>query len=128
MQAGTLDQRAFEPEAYLDPAMRPLMDRISVRVNPAFDADFPREVRLEVLARAKSGETYRVEIRNPRGHAENPMTSDEVDEKYLGLVEPRLGDRATLSLKALRGLPDCSDVSGILDAHVVEATAPVSAG
>ncbi|HEV3080838.1 MAG TPA: MmgE/PrpD family protein, partial [Gemmataceae bacterium] len=49
----------------------------------------------------KDGRQLVREVEFPRGHARNPMTDGEVEQKFRTLVEPRYGkDRAMQLLKA----------------------------
>jgi 2-methylcitrate dehydratase len=42
LRHGLIDHNAFVPESYLDPSIRPLMNRVTVRVIDEFEKDFPR--------------------------------------------------------------------------------------
>lgn len=88
---GALDQRAFAPAGYRDPALRPLMSRIRVRVDDRIEAEFPDRVVLRLTARTGAGATVPVEVVNPAGHADNPLTGAQLREKFDALAAPMLG-------------------------------------
>jgi hypothetical protein len=55
----------------------------------------------------------------PRGNPENAVSTQVLEEKFLGLVGPRYGDRfARGALAAARSLGDCADVGTVFAAHL----------
>jgi 2-methylcitrate dehydratase len=91
MRHGTVDESAFAEPAYTDPALRPLMDRIEVRVAPDLAAAYPADVGVRLTATATGGATHRVAVTNPPGHEKNPMSRAQVEEKFHRLVAPHTG-------------------------------------
>ena len=77
LRHGVIDHHAFVPEAYFDPSIRPLMNRVTVRVIEEFEKDFPRKVHMRVTAKDKSGKSYQSYVVNPLGHEDNPVSSGE---------------------------------------------------
>lgn len=95
MRHGTLDEAAFAETSYLDPALRPLMAKVTVRVAPDLEALYPDDVGVRLTATATGGSTHRVAVTNPPGHEKNPMSRPQVEEKFHRLVGPHTGaDRA----------------------------------
>jgi 2-methylcitrate dehydratase len=94
LEHGRIDQRAFEPGAYRDPAMLQSMGRISVAVDDEAKAAFPDHPTWRVQAVAGGGERIDVEVVNAAGHPDNPMTDQQVRDKFRGLAEPVTGGRA----------------------------------
>ena len=96
---GSVRLAAFENRRLADPATRALMERISVRVDPALDATFPRQraARVAITARGR-----REELVQPtrKGDPDLPLTDRDLDDKFLELASPVLGDRAARSLLA----------------------------
>jgi 2-methylcitrate dehydratase len=100
MQAGALEVSAFEPEEFLDPGVRTLMTKVRVHVDDELEARFPDEIVMRATARTTSGAEHSTEIVNPRGHEANPVTTDEVTEKFRRLVEPVYGAERTAMIGA----------------------------
>ena len=90
---GRLTLEEFADEAWLSTEVITMMDRIQLVVDTERDRDFVDNgvfgVRLE--ARTKDGRTESVEIRQPTGHPDNPMTDQQILDKMTwltsGLVE-----------------------------------------
>src|SRR5690606_1536171 len=87
------DASAFTPDAYGDPQIRPLMRRITIRRDDELDALFPESPTLRLVATTRSGERIPVQIRNPAGHPDTPLTEAQVRSKFTALAEPLLGER-----------------------------------
>lgn len=120
-QSNELNVDAFEPAAFLEEAVRPLMQKISVSVDDEIEERFAEDVIVRVTAKHKSGEEHFVEIINPRGHDKNPMTDDEVDEKFVRLVEPLCGGpTAKKALSWWRELAQADRVSSGIDLLALE--------
>jgi 2-methylcitrate dehydratase len=79
---GTISPRTFHQERILDPALRPLMARITVTENPELTGRFPEvmESRFELIT--KSGERLTTQAQYPKGHVRNPMSDADVDAKF----------------------------------------------
>ena len=123
LRHGIIDQRAFLPESYLDPSVRPFMDRVTVRINDEFEKDFPRIVRMRVTATDRAGTSHQVYIVNPLGHEDNPVSAAELAAKVMRLCEPRLGEaRAASALKQWQNIDALTDVKPAFDAIVIGGT------
>jgi 2-methylcitrate dehydratase len=86
---GEIDVRkSFTPERIADPALRPIMKRISASEDPAFTAGFrppgkgiAGEPRMRLIVTADDGATFVEEVGYHRGHALNPMSRADIDAK-----------------------------------------------
>jgi 2-methylcitrate dehydratase len=109
----SLDQ--FTTERIADPALRALMERIAVVRNAELTQGYPEGIpnRLEVTLR--SGEQLTHQVTYPRGHARNPMTDAEVEEKFGRLAAPVLSrEQIDRCLKTLWRLEEIDDTGQVL--------------
>ena len=90
LRHGTIGHAAFEPEAFLDPTLRPEMQRIEIVADDSIDAVYPDTVRMRVVAADEDGRQHDIEIINPLGHDKNPMTSEDIEAKFSRLASPLL--------------------------------------
>ena len=114
---GRIDQQSCAPERVTDPALRPLMNKITIRERQEFTDRFPREINSRILVRLRNGAEHVRETSYPRGHRHNPITDAEIDEKFDRMVTDRpLADRAICSRlrDQLWGLDDVEDVGDVL--------------
>src|SRR5207247_8026965 len=79
LRQGRVTPASFEPERYLDPSLRPLMNRIRVAEHPEFTRRFPQELVSEIEVVTRSGQRLTERAEYPKGHVRNPMTDDDVD-------------------------------------------------
>jgi 2-methylcitrate dehydratase PrpD len=77
---GRLGLKELEPAAFTDPAALALMQRVSYAVDEA--STFPRHYTGEVRVTFDDGRTLSHREPINRGHAERPLSNDEVREKY----------------------------------------------
>jgi 2-methylcitrate dehydratase PrpD len=98
---GRLRLEAFQPARLADPAVRELMRRVEVRVDPAAEAAFPKRRSATVEIETTEGEVHEHRASTRKGDPENPLTDDEIADKYRELVEPELGREAAQSLLGL---------------------------
>lgn len=122
---GLIDEEAFAPASYLDPAIRPLMNRIKVTVDDEIEKEVQQgTVHVRLRATDNSGKSYEVNIVNPVGHEKNPFTQAEVGSKFKLLCGPKLGKRrATKALGLWRNIEAAADLKPAFDALIVKAPA-----
>jgi len=94
---GSVRLAAFEPARLDNAATKALMEKISLAVDPELDAQFPkrRAARVSIVAGGKSGE----HLQPTRiGDPEAPLSDAQLEEKYLELAAPVLGEAKARSL------------------------------
>ena len=92
------------------------MSKVSVRVDEELEAKFPDLIVMRATARATDGREHSVEIVNPRGHEDNPVTPGEVAAKFLRLAAPAYGEpRAREVLASWSAIADARRVSDAID-------------
>ena len=92
-----------------DPRLRAIADRLKVEVDPACAAAWPQAAMTRLTALLADGGERTVEVRHHRGHAKNPLTDQELEAKFLGLV-PRGKDL----LRRLWRLEEEGDLSALI--------------
>jgi len=82
----TLDEYTLE-HIHSDEA-RKLMGKISCVKDPELETEFPGKWPASVTLLTKDGKTYSTRIDFPKGDPENPLTWDELIDKFRNLVSP----------------------------------------
>lgn len=97
---GSVRLAAFEPARRDDPATRALMSRIEVSVDAELDATFPGQRAARVAIETTDG--YRGEFLQStrKGDPDMPLSDRELEEKFLELAGPVLGEAAARALVA----------------------------
>jgi len=117
LRDGRITPASFEPERYLDPSLRPVMNRIRVVESPEFTQRFPQELRSQIDVTTRSGQRFIERAEYPKGHARNPMTDADVESKFRDLAGDALGaQRASVALQTLWRLDEAPRASVVLDA------------
>lgn len=108
-------------ESLRDPAILAVAEQVRCIVDPELDRLGTVVAPLVLELRLTTGETHQVRVDYPRGHARNPMTLDEIAEKFrrcaryatrplaLGQVE-----QAIAALRRLDAVDDIRDVVRLL--------------
>jgi 2-methylcitrate dehydratase len=113
LRDGQFGVDAFDIDKVLDPDLRPLMNRIHIREEPTFTALFPREFKNRIAIELRTGDVLEKETSYPRGHAENPMDDEEINQKFdslLGTVESQSGETARVLRERMWDLEEVEDV------------------
>lgn len=119
---GVVDIAAFEPEAFLEPAARPLMDRISVVPDADIEARWPEDIGVTLEVTDRAGTVRRYACTNPPGHDKNPMGEAELRDKFLRLSTPVLGEaRAHDAFQTLWHVQKADSMGPVTAAAVIDA-------
>ena len=85
----TLD--TYQEWRYQDEKILNLLKRTKVVDDPRLKDLYPEKgIPNRVTVRLKNGEVMESQVAAPRGHALNPMSDDEINEKFFGLAEQLL--------------------------------------
>jgi 2-methylcitrate dehydratase len=92
---GTIGVAAFEEAAYRDAGIRPLMNKIRIRLDDEVIGMYPGVVAMKVRATTNDGRVIELFPRDPLGHTNNPMKDADVRAKFTENSEPVLGAEQT---------------------------------
>jgi 2-methylcitrate dehydratase len=112
---GQVGLEQFSEERIADPALRDLMSRITVARSAELTREYPEGIPNLLEVTTRSGQTHARKVTYPRGHARNPMSDAEVEEKFRRLAAPVLpGERLTRALDTLWHLEDVTDIGELM--------------
>jgi 2-methylcitrate dehydratase PrpD len=89
---GKIDLASFEEKFLLSHQVRQLMSKIQVKGEVELDRRFPQYWPGRVTLKLFDGRSWMHEVIIPKGEAGNPMSAEEIEEKFLSLAGPHLGD------------------------------------
>ena len=95
---GKIDLTSFDAKFLTSGAVRNLMAKVSVIASAALDRHFPKHWPGRVTVKSRGGEMFFEEIIIPKGEIGNPMGRNEVEEKFLSLAAPIIGDEKARSV------------------------------
>lgn len=99
--------------SFKDPVVRALANKVRIEDDPEADALMDKErgkvllTTVEVVTRKGS---FTTQVRYPKGSPENPITLDEVRQKFMDLAEPVLGNKARKLSQQIDALDDVQDM------------------
>jgi 2-methylcitrate dehydratase len=111
---GDLRVEHFTPEALRDPAVARILEHLRVYEDPECAAAWPQEVMTRIRITTSSGGVEEGAIRAYRGHATNPMSDQEIEEKVTTLAAGKLStvqlDRLFKAIWTLEEMPGVASV------------------
>jgi 2-methylcitrate dehydratase PrpD len=114
LMTGRVRTEAFRAEKLNDPALRALIGKVEVVLDPEIEAGFPKKRAARVEIELNSGETLEHYSPTRKGDPDNPLSDAELSDKFLELGEPVLGKPgATALLDALWRLETVTDVRAL---------------
>jgi 2-methylcitrate dehydratase len=81
----------FQDEKIKEPRVQAFMKRVTLESVPAFNEKYPGTLAAELEIKTKDGKRYQGESIYPKGHPQNPMTDEEIQEKFRRLALNTLG-------------------------------------
>ncbi len=97
---GSVRLAAFEPTRMADAATLALMNKIDVSVDAELDANFPGQRAARIAIETTDGRRGEYLQPTRKGDPDLPLSDGELDEKFLELAAPVLGDAAARALVA----------------------------
>ena len=112
---GALRIADFEDQRIAEPAVRDLMRRTAVRLDPKLDARAPAELPARIRLTLRDGRRVETTVHSAKGDPEAPLSQAELRAKFLGMVEETVyGARAEQLIDTITGLDGRGDVRGLL--------------
>jgi 2-methylcitrate dehydratase PrpD len=111
------DESRFSAEGVRDPVLAGLLSRIRIQAVDDLTARYPASwpVRLKVTFR--DGRVERRAADFPRGNPENPVSTAELEAKFLSVLQPRFGTETTnRALDVAGSVESCSDMAALFSA------------
>jgi 2-methylcitrate dehydratase PrpD len=97
---GAVRLEAFAEARLADPAIRALMPRVSVHLDPECEAAFPAQRSAKVTIRLRDGRVLFRHQPTRKGDPDAPLSDAELDEKFLELAAPVVGEAPARALLA----------------------------
>jgi len=115
---GSVGVASFRDERTGDPAIRSLMGRVKMVVDPSIPGDLEHHVWTRVRVRLAEGRTLEIPPRQVPGHPRAPLSRQQLLAKFTdcagrGLPEDRVESVAEM-LEGLDGCPDLRSLTAIL--------------
>jgi 2-methylcitrate dehydratase PrpD len=97
---GSVRLSAFEDGRLADPAIRDLIKRIDLEVDPELDVKFPGQRAARITIETLDGRIEHYLQPTRKGDPEQPLSDADLDDKFLELASPVVGSGSAKSLLA----------------------------
>ncbi len=117
---GDVTRDSFKEERLSDPKILELLDKTKITEEPELNPGYPKGIPNHITVTMGGGKKVDKRVDFPRGHAENPMTDDEVVSKFKRLAQGVISDGtiATILDKAWH-LDELSDLDELFQFKVM---------
>ncbi|MBI3069265.1 MAG: MmgE/PrpD family protein, partial [Betaproteobacteria bacterium] len=95
---GSVRLNAFTPERLNDSEVRALMRKIELAADPELSKGYPQQRAARIEIETNDGRTLAHFQPTRKGDPELPLTDEELNDKYLELADPVLGEAAARAL------------------------------
>lgn len=113
---GNAGPQQFSSDKIADPQLVELAHKVRFEIDPEIETIYPRAFPGKVAIRLQDGRVVEHAVPGPKGSPENPMTLDEVGEKFHQLVDPVLGQaRATRLAECIAQVDTLDNVQAITE-------------
>jgi 2-methylcitrate dehydratase PrpD len=113
----------FTPAAFADPGVVGLMDRVTCRVDPELDAQYPAAWPARVEITLADGRRLQAATTHAKGDPRNPLSLDDVIAKHrsivVGIVDDSIDEQLLDFILHIETKPDFSELTRILKRFVV---------
>ena len=112
---GKIDNSTYSEKKFRDPKILDFLKKITVVEDKALSSVYPEAVANRVTVKLSSGKAVSKQVDYHKGHPKNPMSDQDVEEKFLRLTRKILDkNRARRILDAIWNLEKTKDVSKVV--------------
>jgi 2-methylcitrate dehydratase PrpD len=113
---GEVTEAQFTKERIADPKLHELAAKVKVTPDEGLDSIYPEGSRpTTVEVKLKNGATHTERVDMPWGEPRNPLTDDELFDKFVNWSSPTVDKRKAERIwSALKGLDELGDVSELM--------------
>ena len=106
----------FTPQKLQDPRIREIINKISMEADPSLD-HFGKAGITEI--KTKQGVTYKRRVEYPKGDPRNPMTDQELEDKFRSMAEKFMTEKQIKKLIAtVYEMEKLDDINKLMKAAV----------
>lgn len=95
---GRVREQAFLPDALANAAVAALEEKITISIDDACTQAFPKQRSAQVQVQLDSGQVFSIHQATRHGDPDDPLSDDELLDKFLELTAPRIGATNAMAL------------------------------
>ena len=118
---GRVDNGTYAAGKLKDPDVREFMKKVMVKEDRSMTETYPGSIPNKVTVKLDDGTVLVGRVDDPRGHPNNPMTGEEIEQKFRLLTRGMLkGPQVERVLKFVRSVERQSNLSALFESCVVK--------
>jgi 2-methylcitrate dehydratase len=103
----------YTPDKLTDQEINRIADLVSIEGDPGFDDVYPSA---RVQLRTRDGHSYERYVGYPPGHASNPLSDREIEDKFRSLANPWISEtNMDRCIDMVWNLDSCADIGALMD-------------
>jgi 2-methylcitrate dehydratase PrpD len=115
---GRATLKDYTQESIKSPQIKEMMEKVRCVEDPELEKDYPEKWPATVSLKTKGGQQYHAKIEFPKGDPENPLSWDELIEKFKSLISPvfsnEKGSEIIAYVRGLDSLKELKDLTRLL--------------
>jgi len=120
LQDGAITSATFAPERIQDPALRTLINKMTIQEEVEFTRKYPGEYNCRIEITGFSGQRLAAHTAFPKGNRFNPLSDSEVEAKFRNLASSELGEsQCSRTLELAWSLDKLTNLDELFDSLVV---------
>ncbi len=121
LREGAVGLEQFDERHLRDPQLAALVQKVTVDEQPKYTELYGRAFPNKVRVTLKSGPVFEKEVMHPKGHPQNPLTREELEQKFRTAADPLLETtRQDKILDSVWNLENLGSVRELMDLLVVK--------
>lgn len=115
LRDGDISDESFHKKNYRDSTMLRFLKKVKVVEEPKYTADYPKSFGNRLEINLTNGKKITKEVLHPFGHPKNPMSDEDIFNKWRKLASPHLSqEKIDKQIEKVMKLDEAKDLSGLL--------------
>ena len=118
---GDIGINSFTDEKIASQKIRDIISKLTIIENSSFTNKRPEESNCKMIVELNNGKIITKETSYPKGHSQNPLTDDELENKFTNLAETMISKQHAKTISSLIwDLENQKNITALLDALIIE--------
>lgn len=115
LRDGNVNSESFEKKKFRDSALLKFLKKIQVVEDAKYTNDYPRSFGNRIEVNLFDGKKFVKEVLHPHGHPKNPMSDEDIFNKWRGLAEQHLSkEQIEKQIEKVMNLEKMQDLGNLL--------------
>ena len=118
---GDIGINSFTDEKIASQKIRDIISKLTIIENSSFTNKRPEESNCKMIVELNNGKIITKETSYPKGHSQNPLTDDELENKFTNLAETMISKQHAKTISSLIwDLENQKNLTPLLDTLIIE--------